>query len=182
MRVSEHLTSMMVVLDPSDVSVARDKGSASRREAARIWAAATAHRDGEPAPAPVELAMPIIERGLGPAGSVLHLAYLGTRAAGFAVVVPHGRSLEILYLGVDPDAWGAGVASRLLLDVTDYAVEAARSEVDLWVYDDNVRAVNVYRRAGWHATNDVRAHATSRRRERRYTSRVAEQAGELMEN
>ena len=182
MRVSEHLATMMVVSDTREVCVARDKGSASRREAARIWAVATAHRDGEPVPAPVAAALPIIERGLQPAGSALHLAYLDTLAVGFAVVVPRGGSLEILYLGVDPDAWGMGVASRLLVDVTGYAVETARCEVDLWVYDDNVRAVNVYRRAGWRATNDVRTRATSRRRERRYVSRVAEHAGELEEH
>jgi GNAT superfamily N-acetyltransferase len=169
---------MIVVLDMSDVTVVRNQGPSSQREAARIWAAATAHRDGRPAPAPVESALPIIERGLSPIGSTLHLAYVGTRAAGFAVVVAHDRGLEILYLGVDPGSWGAGVARRLLLDVTEYAVETSRSAVDLWVYDDNVRAVDVYRRAGWLATEDVRTHATSGRLERRYIRSTVAQVGE----
>lgn len=162
----------------SDVAVARDEGSASRWAAARIWAASTAQRDGKPEPPPVESALPIIERGLRAPGSTLHLASLGPKAAGFAVVVPREDGLEILYLGVDPNAWGAGVAGRLLCDVTDCAVEKARAEVDLWVYDDNTRAVNVYRRHGWLETDGVRVHATSGRREQRFVKKMVEQVGE----
>jgi ribosomal protein S18 acetylase RimI-like enzyme len=169
---------IIVVGNISDVAVARDKDSVSQWEAARIWAGSTAQRDGKPEPAPVESALPIIERGLRAPGSRLHLASVGAKAAGFAVVVPRDDGLEILYLGVDPTAWGAGVAGRLLSDVTDYAVETGRAEVDLWVYDDNTRAVNVYRRHGWLDTDEVRVHATSGRTERRFVKNVAEQVGE----
>ena len=161
----------------SGVEVVRDKGSAAQWEAARIWAASTARRDGKSEPAPVEPALPIIERGLGTPGSTLHLASSGADAAGFAVVVPRDDGLEILYLGVDPSAWGAGVAGRLLRDVTDHAVETARTEVDLWVYDDNKRAVDVYRRHGWLDTDEVRIHARSGRREQRFVKNTAEQVG-----
>jgi ribosomal protein S18 acetylase RimI-like enzyme len=165
-------------VDISAVEVARDKGPLSQWEAARIWAASTAQRDGKPEPAPVDSALPIIERGLRDPGSTLHLASIDSKAAGFAVVVPREDGLEILYLGVDPTTWGAGVAGRLLRDVTDYAVETARVEVDLWVYDDNTRAVDVYRRHGWLETDEVRIHATSGRRERRFVKNTAEQVGE----
>ncbi|WP_268111572.1 GNAT family N-acetyltransferase [Nocardioides pini] len=151
-----------------NVSVTRDQGASSRGEAARIWAVATAHRDGRSEPAPTSSALPVIERGLGHAGATLHLASLRGRAAGFALVVPQDRALEILYLGVDPQAWGAGVASRLLADVCEYANEMSSQEVELWVYDDNTRAVDVYTRAGWVDTGEVRIHPTSGRRERRY--------------
>ncbi len=172
------LAIIIVVVHISNAAVARDKSSVSQWEAARIWAASTAQRNGEPEPASVESALPIIERGLRAPGSTLHLAAVGTKASGFAVVVPRDDGLEILYLGVDPDAWGAGVAGWLLRDVTDYAVESARTDVDLWVYDDNVRAVNVYRRYGWLETDEVRIHATSGRRERRFVKNMAEQVGE----
>ncbi|MCK9824455.1 isochorismatase family protein [Nocardioides cavernae] len=168
-----------VVADDSDVEVARDKGPLSQWEAARIWAASTARRDDKPEPAPVESALPIIERGLRAPGSTLHLALRGSDAVGFAVVVPSEDGLEILYLGVDPNAWGAGVAGHLLCDVTDHAVETARKAVDLWVYDDNTRAVEVYRRHGWLETDEVRIHATSGRREQRFVRNVAEHVDEL---
>lgn len=151
------------------VSVARVQGASSREDAARIWAAATAHRDGKSEPAPTPSALPIIERGLSHAGATLHLASLRERAAGFALVVPQDRGLEILYLGVDPQAWGAGVASRLLADVCEYANETSSPEVELWVYDDNTRAVDVYTRSGWVDTGEMRIHPTSGRRERRYS-------------
>jgi ribosomal protein S18 acetylase RimI-like enzyme len=163
------------------VSVTRDQGAFSRGEAARIWAAATAHRDGESEPAPTSSALPIIERGLGHAGATLHLAALRDRAAGFALVVPQDRGLEILYLGVDPQAWGAGVASRLLEDVCEYAKETTRPEVELWVYDDNTRAVDVYTHAGWIDTDEVRIHPTSGRRERRYARSMTDPRSALDE-
>lgn len=158
----------VIVLETSSVAVVRDRDPSSQWEAARIWAAATAQRDNEPEPAPVEAALPIIETGLRGADATLHLACLRKRAVGFALVVVQHNGLEILYLGVDPGAWGAGIASRLLSDVTDYAAETSRPKVELWVYDDNARAVHVYRRAGWSATDDARIHPTSGRLERRY--------------
>lgn len=156
-----------------DVAVVRDRTLPSQWEAARIWAAATAHRDNKPEPAPVEAALPIIERGLEPAGATLHLAHLREQPSGFAVVVPQHGGLEILYLGVHPTAWGNGVAGRLLADVMEYAEESSRSEVELWVYDDNARAVDLYQRAGWSGTDDVRIHARSGRLERRHVRSIA---------
>jgi ribosomal protein S18 acetylase RimI-like enzyme len=152
-----------------DVAVVRDRSPDSQWEAARIWAAATAHRDDDPEPAPTEEALPIVRDGLEPAGASLHVARRAGRAVGFAVVVPRGEGLEILYLGVDPADWGGGVAGRLLGDVVSRARESARSTVDLWVYDDNARAVAVYERSGWAGTTDVRTHPRSGRSERRFT-------------
>lgn len=166
------------MVDINDVGVARDKGPLSQWEAARIWAASTARRDDKPEPAPVESALPIIERGLRAPGSTLHLALLGTEVTGFAVAVPKEDGLEILYLGVDPSVWGAGLAGRLLRDVTDHASETARREVDLWVYDDNTRAMDLYRRHRWLETGEVRSHAKSGRREQRLVKKVSEQVGD----
>lgn len=146
--------------------VTRAADAAARWEAARIWAAATAHRDARPEPAPTSSALPIIEEGLAHGGASLHLATLREHAVGFALTVPREHNLEILYLGVDPDSWGAGVARGLLEDVTGFANDIGRPAVELWVYDDNTRAVDVYRRAGWSGTDDVRIHPRSGRRER----------------
>lgn len=162
----------VIVFDTEGAAVVRDRAPSSQWEAARIWAAATAERDKNPEPASVEAALPIIERGLQPVDATLHLAYLREQPVGFAVVVPQPCGLEILYLGVDPTAWGSGVASQLLSDVAAYAGETSRPELELWVYDDNARAVDVYRRAGWSGTDDVRIHPTSGRLERRHVRRI----------
>ena len=49
------------------------------------------------------------------------------------------RTLEISYLGVDPDEWSSGVGTRLLLSAQDHAREIGRETLELWVINDNAR-------------------------------------------
>jgi ribosomal protein S18 acetylase RimI-like enzyme len=160
------------MFDTSEITVLRDCGPNCQWEAARIWAAATAHRDSKPEAAPTATSLPTIQRALESPGATLHLAHLSGQACGFAVVTPQQHDLEIVYLGVDPAVWGRGVASQLLRDVIRHAEEQQQVEVELWVYDDNPRAIDLYLRAGWSPTSDARRHTRSGRLERRYVRRV----------
>jgi GNAT superfamily N-acetyltransferase len=45
----------------------------------------------------------------------------GDRAMAFSIVVPHTDVLEVLYLAVDPDAWGKGLARQLLDHLRDHS-------------------------------------------------------------
>jgi ribosomal protein S18 acetylase RimI-like enzyme len=74
------------------------------------------------------------------------------QSVGFALVAPRARTLEIFYLGVDPDAWCSGVGTRLLLMAEDHAREIGRETLELWVINDNERAIRVYERSGWVGT------------------------------
>lgn len=148
----------------------------SQRLAAGIWARATARRDGLAEAATVEEKLPGIQSGLCTDGASLHVASRRGDAVGFALAVPRGEPLEVLYLGVDPATWGAGVGSCLLRHLHDYATSMAFGELELWVIADNARAVALYERSGWRATAEVRNSAG--RLERRFvrgsgSSRVA---------
>ncbi|RAK28791.1 acetyltransferase (GNAT) family protein [Actinoplanes lutulentus] len=85
-------------------------------------------------------------------GGVLHIAYRGSEAVGFTVVV----GAELVYLAVDPHSWGSGVGSALLAHVDAEARVAGFSELELWVIAGNERAIAVYERAGWTRTSNVK--------------------------
>lgn len=142
------------------------------RQAAAIWARATARRDRQPATA--EEAVPGIQRRLALDGARLFLARQGDEPVGFAVVAPRALSLEVFYLAVDADAWGLGVGRRLLARVDDHAREIGRDLLELWVINDNERAIRVYESAGWIGTEEVKRDAPSSRPERRFLRRLRE--------
>lgn len=90
---------------------------------------------------------------------------------GFTLFAPRERTLEVFYLAVDPGAWGGGVGSHLLLSVEEHARELGRDTLELWVINDNERAIRVYERAGWVGTDEVQRDAG--RLERRFLKRVS---------
>lgn len=160
-----------------EVQIRCDDGADSQRAAAGIWARATAQRDKLEVPAPVEEKLRGIRQALTNVGASLHVAYrtdetlpsqLPAQALGFVLLVPREGALEVLYLGVDPVAWGRGVASSLLHYVEEHARETGRGSLELWVIDDNERAVQVYERSGWRRTDDVKVRNASGRPERRF--------------
>ena len=144
-----------------------EQGRAAARDAAGIWARATARRDQLPVvPLPKDK-LPGIESALGLDGALLLIARLDGKAMAFSVVIPRSDVLEVLYLAVDPTAWGTGLARRLL----DHLHEHSRSEktpMELWVIADNSRAIAAYENAGWTPTSDVKVRNSSGRPERRY--------------
>nr|WP_175482664.1 GNAT family N-acetyltransferase [Actinokineospora iranica] len=90
---------------------------------------------------------------------------------GFTLFAPGPRILEI-YLGVDPAAWGGGVAGRLLRGAEDHAREIGRDTLELWVINDNERAVGVYEKAGWVGTGETQRNPSSGRLERRFRKHI----------
>jgi GNAT superfamily N-acetyltransferase len=148
--------------------VAIEGSPESRLVAAGIWARATALRDQLPEAASAQDKLAGIESALAGEGSQLVLARRALGAEGFAVLVPRETSTEVLYLAVDPDSWGRGVASALLNFICQLT-EEMMVDLELWVIADNDRAVRLYERAGWVGSSDLTVRNASGRVERRFT-------------
>jgi len=150
------------------LQVTSAQGADAVGESAAIWARAKARRDQDPEPATVEETIPGILRRLSLDGAQLLVARRDGAPVGFTLFAPRPQTLEVFYVAVDPDAWGCGVASRLLLAAEDQARELGRETLELWVIDDNARAIGVYERAGWVGTEEVQRDPSSGRVERRF--------------
>ena len=161
-------------VDGSDglVQVTAGDGPDGVKESAVIWARAKACRDQDPEPATAEDTMPGIRRRLGIDGAKLLLARRDDVPVGFTLVAPRAQTLEIFYLAVDPDAWGSGVASHLLLRAEAHARAIGLETLELWVINDNARAIGVYERSGWLDTAEVKRDPSSGRLERRFRKHV----------
>ncbi len=142
------------------------------RSAALIWARATALRDGLPEPATGEEKMPGIQRRLSLEGSRLLLARQVDTYVGFTLFAPQAENLEIFYLAVGPDSWGSGVASALLVGAEEHARSLGRAALELWVINDNDRALGVYERAGFADTKQVKLDEFSGQIERRLLKQI----------
>jgi ribosomal protein S18 acetylase RimI-like enzyme len=157
---------------PFEIVVAR--GHEDLDDAARIWAEATAARDGDPQVAPLEVARPLIEAVVsGSTESLLLIARAAHgEALGFAASGPvgagHERRAELRYLGVRPDAWGGGVARQLLHAIAEQLRGLGFVEAELWVNQDNPRAIALYRLAGWQRAPEIRVNPRSGRLMERY--------------
>lgn len=136
-------------------------------EAAQIWAAATARRDGLSEPAPLERKVPGLRTALTSPGASLSIARCERIPVGFVVLIPCILGLEVRYLGVAPSTWGQGVGAQLLDHVTSRARAAGIDSAELWVLADNERAIAAYLRAGWVLTSDVKSQVDTRRTEKR---------------
>ena len=154
------------------VHVTAAHGAARVKESAAIWARAKARRDQDPEPATIEETMPGIWRRLSIDGASLFPARRDGHPVGFLLVAPRARTLEIFYLAVDPDAWGCGIGSRLLISAEDHARKVGRETLELWVINDNERAIRVYERSGWLGTHEVKRDTRSGRLERRFLRHV----------
>ncbi|WP_165788172.1 GNAT family N-acetyltransferase [Arthrobacter glacialis] len=141
-------------------------------EAALIWARATALRDQRTEPPTGEEKMPGIQRRLNLEGSKLLLASRDDTCVGFTLFAPREESLEIFYLAVAPDSWGSGVASTLLVGAEDYARSIGRATLELWVINDNERALSVYARSGFVGTEQVKRDESSGQIERRLLKQI----------
>jgi ribosomal protein S18 acetylase RimI-like enzyme len=146
-----------------------DRAHQHLADAARIWAEATAARDGDaeipplgPSRDRIQQALDVSPRSLllitvDESGSVVGFATAATQAPG------DKTSAEIRYIGVRPDAWGRGGGSSLLLSAAALLHEAGFTTAVLEVYVDNVRAVRLYEKLGWHRIGAVRPHPGSGR-------------------
>lgn len=155
-----------------DLQLVMGLGSAAVGNAALIWARATALRDRRPEPSTGEEKMPGIQRRLGVAGAKLLLARRDDAYVGFALFAPHEENLEIFYLAVDPDSWGNGVANALLIGAEEHARAIGRAVLELWVINDNDRALGVYARSGFVDTEQLHYDESSGRLERRMIKEI----------
>lgn len=144
--------------------------------AARVWAEATAFRDGRPEAAPLEEARPLIARVVGQPHSVLVVALDDTeQVAGFAAAVPavEGEgdltgTAEVEYVGVRPDGWGAGLARGMLELLCAELAADGFTRAQLLVYVSNRRAVGLYEGLGWRAEGSPQPHRRTGKPEQRY--------------
>lgn len=64
------------------------------------------------------------------------------------------------------------MGSRLLLIAEDHTREIGRETLELWVINDNERAIRVYERSGWVGTEEVKRDTPSGRLERRFLRHI----------
>jgi ribosomal protein S18 acetylase RimI-like enzyme len=160
----------------ADIRIGPDDSAEARHAAAGIWAHATAQRDNRE-PASIETTLPGIQHRLTAEAGSLHIARLHGAVVGFVLLVARATVLEVVYLAVAPESWGAGIARRLLTYVDRRARAAGISSLDLWVIDDNTRAVRVYERSGWRSTEDLKVRSSAGRTERRLVRELDSRTG-----
>lgn len=146
-------------------------------DAARIWAEATAARDGRDEVPGLGDSRPIIQGVLDRSSRALLLIARSAdgTAAGFAAIEPLGGSnqavAQVSYVGVRPRLWGQGVGERLLLEIRRRLKTAGYTSVELSVYVDNRRATALYERLGWRPRGVPAAHPRTGKPEQRYELR-----------
>ena len=64
------------------------------------------------------------------------------------------------------------MAAKLLLTIEQHARELGQETLELWVIDDNERAIRVYEWAGWVGTHEVQRDAPQSRPERRFLRHI----------
>jgi ribosomal protein S18 acetylase RimI-like enzyme len=152
-----------------------DRAHQHLEDAARIWAEATAARGGDAEAAPLELSRDLIQQALDASPRSLLLISIDERntVVGFATAAPRSpgdeTTAELWYIGVRPDAWGRGAGSSLLLAAAALLGEAGFTRVVLEVYADNLRAVRLYEKLGWHRIGEAPPHPGSERWLERYS-------------
>jgi ribosomal protein S18 acetylase RimI-like enzyme len=145
-------------------------------DAAQIWAEATAARDGRSAVPGLDESRPVIAALLENSTPALLLIARSAEGAalGFAAARPcvkgpeQHAAAELCYFGVRPSAWGCGVGRVVLGEVRARLREAGFAHVELSVYVDNTRAVDLYTRCGWLPFGRPLPHARTGRLEQRY--------------
>ncbi|MDX1950315.1 MAG: ribosomal protein S18-alanine N-acetyltransferase [Rickettsiales bacterium] len=73
----------------------------------------------------------------------------GDNLTGFLIFRNLGRETEVIDLGVHPDFRKLGIAQKLLARLEEYSKKANSKEIQLEVRDDNVPAINLYRKLGF---------------------------------
>jgi GNAT superfamily N-acetyltransferase len=68
------------------------------------------------------------------------------------------RVVELTSMWVDPAVRGAGIGTRLVAAVVDWARGGGADEVELWVVDQNDPALALYRRCGFQTTGDLQPY------------------------
>ena len=119
--------------------------------AARVWARATAKRDGKVEIASLEAAKAVLLDSLRKERSTFVVAAHERAIIGFATAEPttSAQVAEVRFVGVDPDNWGSGVGGTVMARLADELASAAFLSAQLLVYAHNAPARRLYERMGW---------------------------------
>jgi ribosomal protein S18 acetylase RimI-like enzyme len=144
---------------------------------ARVWAAATAARDGRSTPASLAEAREPILAAMTDHGATAVVA-VGQDVVAFAVATtrapPDAREAEVRFVGVAPPRWREGVGERVLASLVARLRQRGYDAAGLLVYVDNPAAIALYERGGWTASaNSPTVHPRSGRLEQRYRLELA---------
>jgi ribosomal protein S18 acetylase RimI-like enzyme len=139
---------------------------------ARVWAAATAARDGAATPAPLEHAREPIVAAMAEPGAFAVVAVEGDVVA-LAIAMPaasgNAREAEVRFLGVAPGRWRDGLGTSVMTALVERLRRRGYDSAGLLVYVDNLAAIRLYERCGWRAVDaPATVHPRSGRLERRY--------------
>ncbi|MEU2351052.1 GNAT family N-acetyltransferase [Modestobacter sp. NPDC049651] len=119
---------------------------------ARLWARATARRDGRPLPAgPGPDLLDAVRRRLGRPGAVVLLGWSGGELVACGVGTRRGPAddAELSLVAVAPERWGAGLGGRVLRRLEEELARAGYRRGALQVLAANRAAVRLYEAAGW---------------------------------
>ena len=64
------------------------------------------------------------------------------------------RQMRLSKLYLHPDYWGLGLGCRVLQRVSEVAIEAGVTCIDLFVFRQNLRAIQAYQRAGFRVARE----------------------------
>lgn len=97
----------------------------------------------------------------------IFLAFDGADCVGLAGCVDDdlGADRQLVSMWVAPSHRGTGMANRLVQAVLAWAGEAGARRIGLWVTQDNEPARQLYERAGFSVTGDVRTLPSDPRKE-----------------
>lgn len=143
--------------------------------AAKVWARATAKRDGEAEVPPLAAARAVVVNRLQEERSIFVVAANESGVVGFAIAAPAAsvRRAEVHYVGVDPEHWGGGVGVAVMTRLAGELTSAGFASAQLLVYADNVAARRLYERVGWiWDGREPTIHPRSGRPEVRYRLRL----------
>lgn len=134
------MTSEVRLGDPGDID-----------GAARVWARATAKRDGKAEIPSLEAARVVLLDSLQKERSTLVVAANEGAIIGFATAEPATPPAvaEVRFVGVDPDCWGHGVGGAVMARLADELASAGFLMAELLVYAHNAPARRLYERMGW---------------------------------
>lgn len=162
----------------NNIDILIDDSGRYLKQAAAIWAAATAARDQDPEPATLNEACSVIQKVLTrSAFAFLVIAMIDNEAVGFAALAPISKSTEeaeLVYLGIAPLYWHRHIGSTLLNALRPILARKGFLRIFLDVYCDNERAVRLYEQHGWQRSGSPQQHPITKRLEQCFWINTAE--------
>ncbi|MFL5907362.1 MAG: GNAT family N-acetyltransferase [Solirubrobacterales bacterium] len=107
------------------------------------------------------------------------VAELDGRFTGYLYVAAPSRDAdlvsevaELVAIYVEPRLWGGGAGAALMLAGLERVAELGYTEVVLWTFKKNERAISFYERRGWAADGAEKLHTRAQAAAVRYRRRI----------